>query len=108
MSASKQPRSFIDYVQDHERAWGDAQYTDRPSLADILQAKVVVFWQLQGDERPIISLYDTLTAVEQYLSQVLFRLHVNPPKTRLVRIFEDQQLIRIRGIKIDFERRPAP
>jgi hypothetical protein len=39
-----QQSKFLTLVQEHERAWGNDIYANRPDLATILSAPIVVFW----------------------------------------------------------------
>jgi hypothetical protein len=112
----KPPESLIDFAQEHERAWGNESYTNRPTLADILNAPVVVFWKptVIADDNPrqknappplreTITLHEQLGEVEQYLTKLLFRVGFNPLDRQLVRIFHKGQKVKIKGVKILFE-----
>lgn len=102
---SKKKHDLIDYVQDHERVWGTEQYTNRPELSDILKATVVVFWDTIGDDdkRPIISLHDDLTELEAHFSKMIFRSTVNPPKDRVLAIFQNGKPVRVTGVSVHFQ-----
>lgn len=108
MSANS--KSFMDYVQEHERTWGTENYADRPNLVDILQAPVVVFWEVlpnndskSKEMRSAISLHQSLDELEQYFSRLIFRSSVEIPKRRVERIFSGGKLVRVRGVKVEFE-----
>jgi len=100
---------FMDYVQLHERAWGMEHYANRPSLMDILNAPVVVFWQvMEGEDEPqdnreIITLHDTLDAIEKILLQTLLRAQVKTPRRRITRLYKDKQRHIPRRISIEFD-----
>jgi hypothetical protein len=107
----REPSAFIDYVQLHERIWGLQNYPNRPSLAAILQARVVALWYPldadqqkkggSGDEpRFIITLHDDFDAVQEYVSRIVFRLQVAVPKQRLWKIFSGGKEVRVTGVKI--------
>lgn len=103
----QQENNFIYHVQRHERAWGNENYTNRPDLADILAAQVVVFWQHAGeDTRWTITLHKSLDEVEAYLARLFLRLNINMPNKRIARIFENGRRIIIKGVRVKFE--PAP
>ena len=101
---------FLDYVQDHERTWGNETYPGKPNLQDFLQAPVVVFWQTIGAEKSIkeaprytATLHKSLDELEAYFSKLLFRAQLEPPKQRVVHIFAGGKPVRIKGIQIEFE-----
>lgn len=101
------PENFIEYVQDHERLWGTEHYPERPSLADMLNAPIAVFWQLLGPEnaqnrRFRVSLHDTLDEIEAYYTKMVFRSQIEPPKERIHRIWRNQKRVRITDIKVHF------
>lgn len=112
----KQPETLIDFAQEHERAWGNESYTNRPSLADILNAPVVVFWKpiIQQEDNPraknapppireTITVHQELGEIEQYLTKLLFRVGFNPLDRQLVRIFHKGARVKIKGMKILFD-----
>ena len=103
-------KQFLDYVQDHERTWGNEIYPGKPNLPDFLQAPVVVFWQAIGADKSIkesprytATIHKHLSELEDYFAKLLFRAQVEPPKQRVVQIFANGKPARIKGIKIEFE-----
>jgi len=103
-------KNFLDYVQEHERTWGNETYTGKPNLQDFLQASVVVFWQTIGDEKNIkvaprytATVHKDLSELEDYFAKLLFRAQVEPPKNRVVQIFANGKPVRIKGVKVEFE-----
>ncbi|MGB7342050.1 MAG: hypothetical protein WBC91_24355 [Phototrophicaceae bacterium] len=101
----KLPENFIEYAQHHERVWGIDDYPQRPSLADMLNADIVVFWQLLGPEniqnkRFRVTLHDTLDEIEDYYTQITFSTEIDPPKERIHRIWRNQKRIRITDVKV--------
>jgi hypothetical protein len=105
-----QERNFLDYVQQHERTWGNESYAGKPDLQDLLAAKIVVFWVAIGTERNIKSLprytatlHKDLSAVEAYFSKLLFRAQIEPPKQRVAQIFSEGKKVGLKGVKMEFE-----
>lgn len=101
------PENFIEYVQHHERAWGQENYHERPSLSDILNAEVVVFWQLLGPEniqnrRYRVTLHETLESIEDYYTKLVFRSQIEPPKERIHRIWRNQKRVKITDVTVNF------
>ena len=103
-------KNFLDYVQDHERMWGNEIYPGKPDLPDFLQAPVVVFWQTISADKSIkeaprytATIHKHLDELEDYFAKLLFRAQVEPPKQRVVRIFANGKAARIKGVKIEFE-----
>ncbi len=109
------PQSLIDFAQEHERAWSNEQYLNRPTLADILNAPVVVFWKpiidpndnpRQKNPTPIretVTIHQNLGEIEQFITRMVFRLGVNPPDKQLVRVFRNGKRVKIKGVRIIFE-----
>ena len=103
-------KQFLDYVQEHERTWGNESYAGKPTLQAFLQAGVVVFWQAVGADknikaapRYIATIHDELNELEAYFAKLLFRAQVEPPKNRVVQIFANGKPVRVKGVKIEFE-----
>jgi hypothetical protein len=98
----------MDLVQSHERAWGNTTYTNRPDLASILQALVVVFWKSTNPEDenkpPTITLHNDLDELENHFSRIIFRSSAGYPDEIVLRIFEGQKWVRVRGVKVLFEK----
>lgn len=111
----QQPKTLIDFAQEHERAWGNEQYLNRPTLADILSAPVVVFWKpnitttdnLRTKNPPpireTITLHQSLSDVEQFITRMVFRTGIQPFDKQLVRIFRGGKRVKIKGVRIIFE-----
>ena len=109
------PQSLIDFAQEHERAWGNEQYLNRPTLADMLNAPVVVFWKpnIIPDDHPrqktptpireTVTVHQNLGEVEQFITRMVFRMGVNPPDKQLVRVFRGGKHVKIKGVRIIFE-----
>lgn len=95
------PKSFMDYVQHHERTWGTENYTNRPDLGTIIGSPVVVFWDAGDDEgRYKITLHSDLSDVEKHLLRMLIGARKEAPKQRIVEIFQNQKRMVISGVKI--------
>jgi hypothetical protein len=94
---------FYELVQKHERVWGTENYKERPDLADIVGAVVVVFWLRGKEERPYITLHNDLQEIEEYMTKLLFRSMVDPPEERVVRVYQRQRQVRIKNVRIEFE-----
>jgi hypothetical protein len=103
-------KQFLDYVQEHERTWGNEIYPGKPTLQDFLKAGVVVFWQVVGADKNIKSaprytatIHKQLSELEDYFAKLLFRAQVEPPKNRVVQIFSNGKPVLIKGVKVEFE-----
>ncbi|MEO0562018.1 MAG: hypothetical protein AAF125_07890 [Chloroflexota bacterium] len=102
-------KAFIDYVQLHERTWGNETYPQRPSLAEILAAPVVVFWQNPPKNPnvtavPTITIHDSLDALGAMLAKMFLRATVAGEKRYISRIYEGQKLVRITSVDVKFSR----
>lgn len=105
--AGEKSRELIDRVQEHERAWGNEGYPDRPALADVLSAPVVAFWHLvksgKPAERQIITLHDDLSALEQWYVKAVMRTSVVLPDRLLVAAYLDGRRVRIKDVTVTFD-----
>jgi hypothetical protein len=99
---SGQQKSFLDYVQQHERSWGDKLYPGRPSLASIMASPIVVFWRTGSarDDMYKITLHDDMAQVEKQLVRML--IAAEPPNDRINMIFQNQKKLSIVGVSIHF------
>ncbi len=102
--------SFLDFVQQHERSWGTETYLNRPTLEQFLSSPVVVFWEAVDAKkdakvgpRYTASLHTSLDDVEAYFVKLLFRVQLELPKNRVVKIFSGQKPVKIKSAKIVFE-----
>lgn len=104
MSRMGQLKTFMDYVQLHERTWGTENYANRPDLGAILASPVVVFWDI-GDEngRHKATLHPDLSDVEKHLLRLLIGARKDPPKQHIAEIFQNQKRMVVGGIKITFK-----
>jgi hypothetical protein len=99
---SRQP-TFMDFVQEHERSWGQEGYAGRPDLAQVLNAPIVVFWQPNAkEERLTITLHQNLDELEGYFQRLLFASTAKAPERRVLRIYKGQKPVLARGIKVIF------
>lgn len=101
-----EPKDFMDYVQEHERSWGNEAYTGRPDLADFLQSPVVVFWKPTDSKntgRLTATLHKDLAELEQHFAKLLFRTQVETPKQRVYKIYSKGREIRVKAVHIEFE-----
>lgn len=93
---------FLKTVQLHERAWGTESYAQRPSLEEMLNAKVVVFWKHGKENQWRASTHDSLAEVEQEITRMLLRINIAPPKRSVARIFGKGKRICMQKVKIKF------
>jgi hypothetical protein len=101
------PVSFMDYVQHHERVWGIEQYPNRPTLSQILEAPVVVFWQKIGPEnlqnrRFTVRLHDNLDEIEAHYTSMIFAKTVLAPTEQIHRIFQKGKRLKIMSAQVQF------
>ncbi|MCL4248332.1 MAG: hypothetical protein KJ065_09315 [Anaerolineae bacterium] len=103
-----QSESFLDWVQMHERAWGEEFYTGRPGLQQIMEARCVTFWRpMDKDDKHLrykIRLYDRQADIEHDLLRILLRSHLDAPREKIARIFVNQEPYRIKSVRITLEK----
>jgi hypothetical protein len=111
-SASQPKNDFMTTVQLHERSWGMENYAGRPSLEEILEAPVVVFWKQrevdnnQNKPKWKVTLYKDMQEMESYFVSMLFRMQVEVPDQVPARIFRNRQRMVIEGVKVTFKELP--
>jgi len=99
-----EPKSFMDYVQHHERTWGTNNYTERPGLGDIMGSPVVAFWKHNDDDGLFrITLHDDLAEIEKYFLRMLFTSQSGAMDQKLSRVYKNQKRMAIKGVKIEFD-----
>ena len=100
--AGNMKQNFMSAVEEHERNWGNESYPKRPSLFDILNAPVVVFWEEgETETRHTITLHDTLEEIEKFFIRLLIAKS-KEPKKRIVQVFENQEKMILKGVRIVF------
>ena len=104
--AASDRSEFLALVQQHERAWGQDTYTDRPDLERVLNASVVAFWQVEGSgkhaDHPQITLHGDLREIEDYFVKLIFRATLPAPKRRLYKLYADGRQMRVASVKFTF------
>ncbi len=103
-----QQNQFIEDVQRHERTWGNQSYTGRPTLADILAAEVVVFWQNPPKNPQVppvqtISLHPSLDELGRYLARMFLRATATGERKYISKIYAGKRLVKIRSVQVTFE-----
>ncbi len=95
---------FIEYVELHERVWGNDTYSGRPRLRDILKAPVVAFWQSNkpSEGRQMITLHNDLEDVNTYISAMFLHSHTQRFNRRLARLYVDQKAVVVSGVRLVF------
>jgi len=100
--------SFLDWVQTHERAWGQDHYPGRPALQAIMDAPCVTFWRpLDKADKHLrykIRLYNRQADIEHDLLRILLRSHLDAPREKIARIFINREQYRIRSVRISLEK----
>lgn len=92
---------FLAYVAQHEREWGTDSYLGRPTLKQIMDAKVVAFWYPTGTELPFTAtIHKDLSEVEAYVKALVWHTTKRLPQLRLARVFFNKKEIKIKDIKV--------
>jgi hypothetical protein len=96
--------TLIDWVEAHERAWGNGKYTARPALSAILSAAVVVFWHHHDAKvkHYTITLNNDLSEMEKYFARMLFIAVEDTPARQVAAIFQAGRRMRVTGVHITF------
>ena len=101
----KKNKAFLAEVQKYERAWGNESYTGRPSLEQIMDAKVVAFWYPSGTDvemHTTVTLHPDLKAIDAYVQQLVVHTKVRMPVVRLAKVFLNQHQVKIRSVEVKY------
>lgn len=98
---------FMTYVTMHERAWGLDTYKGRPTLKQILEAKVVAFWYPTSKELPFtLTIHNDLKEIDAYLRALIIHTKVQVPRLRLARVYVNKQEVKFKTVQIVWQRPP--
>jgi hypothetical protein len=101
--SSENLQDFMDFVQYHERDWGEEQYVNRPDLADIIGSPVVAFWLMDNTEHPLrMTLHEDIELLSKVLLRKIIYSQKQPLEQRLYKIFRSQKELAIVDIEIKF------
>jgi hypothetical protein len=96
--------AYMELIQAHERSWGMEQYLGRPSLTDLLNRPVVVFWigdDKSGKGRFTVSVHDTIDDLNDIILNMILASKVTPSSNRrLSRIFVKQKTVKVTGVRL--------
>lgn len=97
------PENFIELVQAHERAWGNDDYRGRPTLAEMLQALIVIWWKATdpAETRLMASIHDDLETLNKYATRILLESRSALPERRLALIYADQKKTAVRRVHVE-------
>lgn len=99
----KDRQTFLKLVTLHERSWGLDTYKGRPTLQQIMDAKVVAFWYPTGPELPFtLTIHQNFKEVEKYVLALVQHSKEQLPRLRLWKVYCDQKEVRIR-VSVNFE-----
>ena len=100
-----QEREFMKFVERHERAWGTENYKGRPTLAQLVEAKVVAFWHpTTQNMNHTATIHKSIEEIDQYVTHLVW--HANKerlPLLRLEAVFVEKAQMQIKGIKVIYE-----
>ncbi len=93
--------TFMGHVQLHERAWGTDNYKGRPSLDEILSARIVCFWRVRySDPGYQITLHESPSEIHKYASDLVLHNRTRPPERRIAKLFVEKEQWVIKGVKV--------
>ena len=95
-------KPFLERVQAHERNWGNKTYKNRPSLATVLDASIVVFWENKDKAIPeTMTIHNSLDEIERHFLRLLFTKQGGGNR-RIVDVYQNQQRLVVQSVKIVF------
>ncbi len=98
---------FLHYVEEHERAWGKHDYKGRPTLSQLMKAKVVGFWVVPGNGatfRMYVTIHSSFKELERFINNKFWEHKTSLPSLKLSKVFIAQQEVKITGVKILFDK----
>ena len=101
-----QEREFMKFVEQHERAWGTEAYKGRPTLAQLMEAKVVVFWHpTSADMNHTATIHKSVEEIDQYVTQLVWHSSKERlPLLRLEAVFVEKVQMHIKTVKVVYEK----
>lgn len=94
----------MELVQHHERGWGLEQYPERPTLIDLLNQPVVVFWSgmdKSPQQRLTASIHSSVDELNHVLLKLILASKTTPTSAqRLFRLFVNKQIVEVKGISL--------
>jgi hypothetical protein len=100
---------FLKAIEEHERTWGTETYLRRPSLFQIMSSPVVVFWETPADKKHLtITLHQNLQDIEKHFLRILVARDKKAPQKRITYVFENQEKVVIKGVRIVFGKSREP
>jgi hypothetical protein len=99
-SLKKTSSPFIEMVQNHERQWGQTDYTGRPSLQKLLESPVVVFWRTSKDTPLVVTVHESLDEVGKQLARQI--ILGDKYDRALYKVFVDHKPMRIASVNVEF------
>jgi hypothetical protein len=109
--------AFLELVQLHERTWGTEQYLNRPTLAELMSARIVVMWvdmqggaasearratrQIGSNKKFTLECFDSPQALNDVLaSMVLLSRPSRHGWRKISRVFIQGKPIEIEGVRL--------
>lgn len=94
----------MQFVENHERQWGLMKYPGRPSLTEILNARVVVFWRKRTQDKLQITLHNDFRDIEVYYIKNVMRLSAAlAPDQVAEAIFASKRPVKIASVTFKFK-----
>ncbi|MBA3871457.1 MAG: hypothetical protein H0X30_20120 [Anaerolineae bacterium] len=94
------------FVEQHERAWGTEGYKGRPTLVQLMEAKVVAFWHPTSDAmNHTATIHKTIEEIDLYVTQLVWHSSKERlPLLRLEAVFVEKVQMQIKTVKIIYEK----
>lgn len=96
--------NFLDIIQEHERTWGNDNYANRPTLAELLNAPIVAFWGSaeKAETRRMATTHDDLAELDKFAGRLLLQLRNAVPANRYLHsVYINQKKAIVRGVRFD-------
>jgi len=90
-------KTFLEWVEFHERKWGIEQYPGRPALRDLLSCSIVAMWRV--GKRFMLSVHSKSDELNDLVTGLITGTIENPDGKTLYKIYFNREPIEFR-IKI--------
>jgi hypothetical protein len=98
-------QEFMRRVEQHERSWGTEYYKGRPTLTQIMYAKVVAFWHPTSQAmHPTATIHRNLNEINEYVTHLVWHTaRERLPLLRLESVFVNKRHMKIKAVRVVFE-----
>jgi hypothetical protein len=96
-------REFMAMVEQHQKAWGNETYKGKPTLQQIMDARIVVFWRPTNEAMYLtITIHNDLSEINDYLVALILHTKTRLPVLRLDSVFVGKIPRKVKSVTINW------